>query len=171
MNCKLGLRLLGEISITSDVQMIPPYWGFTGGSDGKESASNARDQGSILGLGNSPGERNGSPVQSSCLENSMDRWACMANVYVVAKKQTWLTDTHTHTHTHHPNGRKWRGTKEPLDESERGERKSRLKAPHSENEGHSIRSHHFMANRWGNSERLYFLGLQNHCRWWLQPWN
>ena len=26
-------------------------------------------------------------------------------------------------------------------------------------------SHHFMANRWGNSERLYFLGLQNHCRW------
>ena len=35
-------------------------------------------------------------------------------------------------------------------------------------------SHHFTANRWGNngnSERLYFLGLQNHCRWWLQPWN
>ena len=31
-----------------------------------------------------------------------------------------------------------------------------------------------MANRWrnnGNSERLYFLGLQNHCRWWLYPWN
>ena len=31
-----------------------------------------------------------------------------------------------------------------------------------------------MANRWGdngNSERLYFLGLQNHCRWWLRPWN
>ena len=30
---------------------------------------------------------------------------------------------------------------------------------------HGIRSHHFMANRWGNNERLYFLGLQNHCRW------
>ena len=33
---------------------------------------------------------------------------------------------------------------------------------------HGIRSHHFMANRWGNnknSDRLYFLGLQNHCRW------
>ena len=31
-----------------------------------------------------------------------------------------------------------------------------------------------MSNRWvnsGNSDRLYFLGLQNHCRWWLQPWN
>ena len=35
-------------------------------------------------------------------------------------------------------------------------------------------SHHFMANRWGNSGngvRLYFSGLQNHCRWCLQPWN
>ena len=28
-----------------------------------------------------------------------------------------------------------------------------------------------MAKRWGNSDRLYFGGLQNHCRWWLQPWN
>ena len=43
-----------------------------------------------------------------------------------------------------------------------------LKTQHSENEDHGIRSHHFMANRWGNngnSERLYFLGLQNHRRW------
>ena len=42
------------------------------------------------------------------------------------------------------------------------------------NEDHGIWSHHLMANRWGNrgnSERPYFLGLQNHCRWWLQPWN
>ena len=30
---------------------------------------------------------------------------------------------------------------------------------------HGIRSHYFMGNRWGNSVRLYFLGLQNHCRW------
>ena len=37
-----------------------------------------------------------------------------------------------------------------------------------------IQPHHFMANRWGNSGNsgwLYFSGLQNHCRWWLQPWN
>ena len=37
-----------------------------------------------------------------------------------------------------------------------------------------IQSHHFMANRWrnsGKSGRLYFFGLQNHCRWWLQPLN
>ena len=39
---------------------------------------------------------------------------------------------------------------------------------HSENQDHDIWSHHFMVNRWGNngnSDRLYFLGLQNHCRW------
>ena len=39
---------------------------------------------------------------------------------------------------------------------------------HSENEDHGIQSHHFMGNRWGNSGnrvRLYFFGLQNHCRW------
>ena len=43
-----------------------------------------------------------------------------------------------------------------------------LKAQHSENEDHGIWSHHFMGNRWGNSRnsvRLYFFGLQNHCRW------
>ena len=50
----------------------------------------------------------------------------------------------------------------PLDESERGEWKSWLKAQHSENEDHGIQSHHFMADRWvnsGNSVRLYFFGL------------
>ena len=51
---------------------------------------------------------------------------------------------------YHPYGRKWRGTKKPL-ESERGEWKSWLKAQHSENEDHGIWSHHFMWNRWGNS--------------------
>ena len=43
--------------------------------------------------------------------------------------------------------------------------KSWLKAQHSENEDHGIWSHYFMVNRWanyGNSDRLYFLGLQNH---------
>ena len=52
---------------------------------------------------------------------------------------------------HHPYGRKWRGTKEPLDESEGGEWKSWLKAQHSENKDHGIWSHHFMGNKWGNS--------------------
>ena len=46
--------------------------------------------------------------------------------------------------------------------------KSWLKAQHSENKDHGFRSHHFMGNRWrnsGNSVRIYFFGLQNHCRW------
>ena len=51
---------------------------------------------------------------------------------------------------------KVRGTKKPLDESERGERKSWFIAQHSENENHAIWSHHFMGNRWGNSVRLSF---------------
>ena len=49
----------------------------------------------------------------------------------------------------------------------RGERKSWLKAQHSENEDHGIRFHHFMGNRWGNSGnsvRLYFWGLPNNSR-------
>ena len=58
--------------------------------------------------------------------------------------------------------------KKPLGESEREEWKSRLKAQHSENEDHGIRSYHFIGNRWGNSGnsvRLYCFELQNHCRW------
>ena len=45
--------------------------GFPGGSDGKASACNARDLGLIPGLGRSPGEGNGNPLQYSCLENPM----------------------------------------------------------------------------------------------------
>ena len=47
-------------------------WGFLGGSDDKESACNAGDLGSIPGLGRSPGEGKGYPLQYSGLENSMD---------------------------------------------------------------------------------------------------
>ena len=59
---------------------------------------------------------------------------------------------------HHPYGRKGRGTKEPHDESERGEWKTWLKVQHSINEDHGIWSHHFRGNRWennGNGERLF----------------
>ena len=48
---------------------------LTQASDSKKSACNVRDPGSIPGLGRSPGERNGNPLQDSCLENSMDRGA------------------------------------------------------------------------------------------------
>jgi len=57
---------------------------------------------------------------------------------------------------------------------EESEKKSWLKTQQSKNEDHGIQTHHFMANRCENNEssdRLYFLGLQNHCRWRLQPWN
>ena len=46
-----------------------------GGSDGKVSACNMGDRGSISGSGRSPGEENGNPLQHSCLENPMDRGA------------------------------------------------------------------------------------------------
>jgi len=72
--------------------LIVGYWDFTGGSDGKDSACNAGDLGSIPGLGRSPGEGNGNPLQYSCLKNSMKRGAWQATVHVVAKSQTPLSD-------------------------------------------------------------------------------
>ena len=60
---------------------------FPGGSDGKASAYNVRDPGSIPGLGRSPGEGNGNPCQYSCLQNPMDR-AWWAIVHGVTKSRT-----------------------------------------------------------------------------------
>ena len=62
--------------------------GFLGGSDSKVSVCNAGDLGSISGLGRSPGEGNGSPLQYSCLENPMDGGACQATVHGVAESDT-----------------------------------------------------------------------------------
>ena len=59
---------------------------FPHSSVGKESACNAGDLGSIPGLGRSPGEGNGNPLQYSSLENSMDRGAWWAIVHGVAKE-------------------------------------------------------------------------------------
>ena len=64
--------------------------GFPGGSDGKESASSAGDPGSIPGLGRSPGEGNGYPLQDSCLENPMDRRVLRDIVHEVTKSWTQL---------------------------------------------------------------------------------
>ena len=64
------------------------FKGFPGGSDRKESSHNAGDPGSIPGLGRSPGEGNGNPLQYSCLENSMDEGAWRATVHEVAKSRT-----------------------------------------------------------------------------------
>ena len=62
--------------------------GFPGCSYSKESACNARDPGSIPGLGRSPGEGNRNTLQYSCLENSMDIEACWATVHGVAELNT-----------------------------------------------------------------------------------
>ena len=67
-------------------------YNFPGDSDGKESAHNVRDTGSLPGSGGAPGEGNGYPLQYSCLENSIDRGAWWGTVHGVAKIQTWLSD-------------------------------------------------------------------------------
>ena len=61
---------------------------FPRGSDGKESACNAGNLGSTLGLGRSPGEGHANPLQYSCPENSMDRGTWWATVHGFAK--SWI---------------------------------------------------------------------------------
>ena len=81
-----------QIKITGKFHIYSVIWGFPGGSDGKESACNVGDPGSIPGLERSPGEGNGFPLQYPCLENPMDRGAWQATVHGVAKSQTQLSD-------------------------------------------------------------------------------
>ena len=71
---------------------------FPGGSDSKESAFNAGDQGLIPESGRSPGEGNGNPLQYYCLENSMDRGAWRATVHWVAKSWTQQKQLSTAQH-------------------------------------------------------------------------
>ena len=63
------------------------------------NAGDTRDMDLVPGLGRSPGEENGNPLQYSCLENPMDRGGWWATVHGVAKSWTGL-NVHTHTHTH-----------------------------------------------------------------------
>ena len=65
---------------------------FPGGSEGKASACNAGDLGSIPGPGRPPGEGNGNPLQYSCLENPMDREAWQTTVHGIAKSWARLSD-------------------------------------------------------------------------------
>ena len=77
--------------------------GFPGGSDEKESTCNVGDLGSIAGLGRSPGEGYGYPLQYSGLENSMDRepgGLQSMGWQRVGHDRATFTHTHTYTHTH-----------------------------------------------------------------------
>ena len=71
-------------------------WDFPGGSDGKVSAYNAGDPGSIPGSGRSPREGNGNPLQYSCLENPMEGGSCYTSW---ARKES---DTTERLHFHFP---------------------------------------------------------------------
>ena len=70
--------------------ILSSFWGFPGGSDGKEFACNAGDPSSIFGSGRSPGEGNGYPLQYSCLENSMNGLQSMGLQRV---RHDWVTNT------------------------------------------------------------------------------
>ena len=65
------MNTLGSFNLGEGVSLFS--LGFPDGSESKESACNAGDQGSIPGSGRSPGEGNGYPLQYCCLENSKDR--------------------------------------------------------------------------------------------------
>ena len=85
----LLLACLGSWKPTCVFCISTESHGFSGCSAGKESACNAGALGSIPGLGRSPGEGNGYPLQYSGLENSMD-----SVVLTVAKSWTWLSNFH-----------------------------------------------------------------------------
>ena len=80
-----------------EVKMLYEFYNYTlfrlsRYSYGKESACNAGDLGLMPGLGRSPGEGHGNPLQYSCLENSMDRGTRWATVHGISKSWTQLSD-------------------------------------------------------------------------------
>ena len=85
-----NLNILGFICFVMKTWIKPPFRPC-----GKESTCQAEDMGLIPGLGRCLGERNGNPLQYSCLENSMDRGAWWATVYGVAKSWTQLREQAT----------------------------------------------------------------------------
>ena len=85
-----SIGLLGAV-----LYFLRIYYIFPGSSYGKESACNAGDVGSIPGLGRSPGEGNGNPLQYSCLGNLMDRGAWQAMVHGSQRVGHNLATKHT----------------------------------------------------------------------------
>ena len=93
---KMNENQAGSLDLHFYHQFISKTWV----SQVSQMVKNAGDRGSVPGLGRSPGEENGNPLQYSCLENSMDKGVWWATVHGVKKSQTQLSNTHTHTHTH-----------------------------------------------------------------------
>ena len=90
LSCRLPVEIIKGITTCAiKFSVISNSRPGLNGSAGKESACNAGDLGSIPGLGRSPGEGKGYPLQYSGLENSMD---CI--VHGVAKSRTRLRDFH-----------------------------------------------------------------------------
>ena len=89
---------VGKIPWRRDRLPTPVFLGFPGGSAGEEPTCSVGDLGSIPGLGRSPGEGKGYPLQYSGLENSMD-----CTVHGVTKSRTRLSDFPFHL----PGGSMW----------------------------------------------------------------
>ena len=92
----LEWKVMASKHTHSDYFMFTIYYnGFPGGSDSKESACNAGDPGSIPGLGRSPGEGTGNPLQYSCLQNPLDRGGWRATVHWLQRvRQDWVINTY-----------------------------------------------------------------------------
>ena len=169
---KLESRWPKEISVNSDMQLTPPLWqniqGFPGSSDGKPSTYNAGDPGLIPGLGRSSGEWNGNPLQYSCLENPWtEEPGRLQSIGLQRVGHDWVTSISFFLMAEH---------KEEL-------KNLLMKVKEeSENVGLKLNIHKIKIMAYGpitswqmdrktieNSGRL--CRLQNHCRWWLWPWN
>ena len=156
-----------------DTDLIPGPWTKIPHATGqlkpmslvREQPSHSSEEPSVLQQRASTIKKQRAHTYSSAGLNELPRilaiWCLshLTNSLNHSKSSMVLKKTYQICRWHHPYGRERRRTKEPLDESEREEWKSWLKAQHSENKDHGIWSHHFMANRWGNSgnsNRLYF---------------
>ena len=92
--CTQSILVVSFLHICASISQVwySGYRLIPGGSEDKASACHAGDQGLIPGLGRSPGEGNGNPLQYSCLENPMDGGAWWATVHGVTKSRTRLSD-------------------------------------------------------------------------------
>ena len=85
-------QILYQLSYQESPTWVSDNSGFTRGSDGKESAHNARGLGSIPRLGRSPGEGHDNSLQYLCWRIPMERAAWQATVHGVTKSWTWLSN-------------------------------------------------------------------------------